>query len=290
MAYRLDQGVGFAFMINSGSGEAFEQISRLVRDYLTKDALAPDPPPIVPVSALARARTGWYRPDNPRVQATYFLERILGLERVTVTDSTLVMKPLLGDAIHYVPVTERLFRRVSDPVATLALVDDPDNGRRAAIERMGYLLPAEYHRAWTPVVWLELGAVALFLLALGTTVLFALVWIPRWLFKRLQGVPKRHVRVWPLIAILALATFVGVVAITLENVIPALGRPTPWAWTAMVATIVFPLTSLIGLLSAWRAREINRLVRWHALFASAVFVCVSVYLAWFGMVGWRSWS
>jgi CubicO group peptidase (beta-lactamase class C family) len=290
MAYRPDQGVGFAFMINAGSGKAFEEIGRLVRDYLTQDQMPPEPPPMAPVSPLARERAGWYRPDNPRVAKLRFVERVLGLIRVTATDSGLVIKPLLEEAHHVVPVSDRLFRQPSAPVATLALIDDPDNGRAEAIELMGYMLPVSLHRAWTPVVWVELGVTALALVAMVTTVLFALVWIPRWLFGKLFGVPKRHVRVWPLLATLSLVAWVVVVVLNMENAITVLGRPTPWAWTMTIASVLFPLFAVIGLLSARGAIEVNRFVRWQVIFASTVFLIVSAYLAWFGVVGWRSWS
>jgi len=290
MAYRPDQGVGFAFMINAGNGKAFERIGRLVRDYLTQDQPPTEAPAVVPVSQVARERGGWYRPDNPRVAKTRFLERILGLVRVTATDSGLIVKPLMDEARHFVPVSDRLFRQPWAPTATLALVDDPANGRDAAIEWMGYLMPLSLHRAWTPAVWAELGVTALFLVALGSTALFALVWLPRWLFGRLAGVPRRHVRVWPLLAALALVTWVGVVILKLEDAIAVLGNATPWAWTMFVASLLFPLCALIGLLQARGAREINRFVRWHALFASAVFLIVAAYLTWFGVVGWRTWS
>ena len=48
--------------------------------------------------------------------------------------------------------------------------------------------------------------------------------------------------------------------------------------------------SFVGLLAARGAKDANRFVRWHALFASGVFVVVSAYLTWFGIVGWRTWS
>jgi len=224
------------------------------------------------------------------VQKLYFVERLLGLVRVTATDSGLTLKPLLGKPEHVVPVSDRLFRKVSDPVATLALVDDPEDGRAQAIERMGYLLPVSYHRAWTVAVWLELGLTGLFVLSLASTLLFALVWIPRWLFGKLAGVPKRHIRVWPLLATFALATWIAVFALKMNDVIPALGRATPWAWTLTVTSVAFPLFALIGLLAARRAAEVNGFVRWQARIASAAFVIASAYLAWFGMVGWRSWG
>ncbi len=290
MAYRPEQGVGFAFMINTGNGKAFERISRLVRDFVTKDEPRPDPPPVAPLSTLARERTGWYRPDNPRIEALDFLTRVLGLMRVTATDSALRVKPLLGGATQLLPVSERLFRGASDPVATFALVDDPANGRREAIEWMGYLLPASYHHAWTPVVWFELGIAVLFVVMSALTILFALVWVPRWAFRRLRTVPKLRTRVWPLLATLSLVVFVGVVMATSENVIVLLGHPTAWAITLTVCTCVFPFASVAGLVSALRAADVRRGVRWLALVASAVNVVVAAYLAWFGMIAWRSWA
>jgi hypothetical protein len=293
MAYRPEQGVGYAFMLNAGSGEAFGRIGRLVRDYLTRDALRPIPPPAAPLSPLAHERAGWYRPDNPRVQTLYFLERIAGLTRMAVDDSAgLALRPLLGAPAWYVPVSERLFRRPSEPVATLALIDDPANGRPAAIERMGYLLPTSYRRVWTPIALAELALSALFLLALAVTLIFALVWVPRWLFRRLAAVPRLRIRVWPLLAALAVVAFVGVAVLSSENAIPRLGNPTPWAITLFVATLVFPVSSVAGLVAALRTPpgEVRRGIRILTLATSLIFVVVAIYLAWFGMVGWRSWA
>ncbi len=292
MAYRPDDGVGFAFMINSGSVDAYERIGRLVRDYLTRDAAAPEPAARVAMPALARERAGWYRPDNPRVQGLYFLQRVLGLGRVTVDDSTLVARPLLGTPTRYVPTTDRLFRTATDPVPTLALVDDPDNGRPEAIELMGYLVPASFRRVWAPIAWLEIAVTGLFLLCGLLTLSFALIWVPRWLFRRLRNVPRLHVRTWPLLATLAVVVFIGTVALTMEDAIVRLGSPTPWAWTLFGCTLVFPIASVIGLLAALRAPhpEMRLGVRWLALVTSTVYVVVAAYLGWWGVLGWRSWG
>ncbi|MDH3497528.1 MAG: beta-lactamase family protein [Gemmatimonadota bacterium] len=292
MAYRPDQGVGFAFMINSGNVDAYERIGRLVRDYLTRDAAAPEPPAPIAMPALARERTGWYRPDNPRVQGLYFLQRVLGLGRVTVDDSTLVARPLVGKPTRYSPVAERLFRTATDPVPTLALVDDPDNGRAEAIEVMGYLVPTSYHRVWAPVVWLELIVAGLFLLCGLLSLAFALIWVPRWLVRRLRNVPQLHVRVWPLLATLAVVVFVATLAVSVDDAFVRFGTRTPWAWTLFTCTLAFPVASLLGLVAAVRPRhpDARRGVRWLALVTSAVYVVVAAYLGWWGVIGWRSWG
>jgi hypothetical protein len=292
MAYRPDQGVGYAFMINSGNGQALRRISRLVRDYLTRDQAPPAPPPALAMPASARSRAGWYRPDNSRVQKLHFAERIAGLVRVRTGDSALSLRPLLGGADEYVPVSERLFRRPSEPVPTLALMDDPQNGRAAAIERMGYLLPTSYRRVWAPLALGELAMTALFLLSLAATLLFALVWAPRWLFRRLAGVSRLRVRVWPLLSALSVAAFAAVVVLSSRDAIARLGHPTPWSIALFVITLVFPLTAIAGVLSALRApaAEVRRGIRLFALVTSVVFLIAALYLARWGIVGWRTWT
>jgi hypothetical protein len=59
-----------------------------------------------------------------------------------------------------------------------------------------------------------------------------------------------------------------------------------------VATLVFPLTSLIGLISALRtpAGEVRRGIRILTLATSLVFVLAAAYFGWWGLIGWRSWT
>ena len=290
MSYRPDAGLGFAFMINSGSGKAVERISRLMRRYLTRDEPRPTPPPAAPLSRLARAQAGWYRPDNPRQQGLYFIERLLGVARVRVGDSSFTIKPLLGSAQRYVPVSETLFRGADEPVATLASVDDSPDGRPAAIERMGYLLPRSYRRVAAPLVWLEIATTAAFLLGCVTTLLLGLVWIPRRLFGKLRRTPKFSVRVWPLVASLSLVVPVILFAVSAEDLIQRFGNATLWSVGMFLCTLLFPLASGLGLLAAARASELRRSVRTYALAVSALNVLAAAYLTWWGVTGWRTWS
>jgi len=41
---------------------------------------------------LAPERASWYRPDNPQVNKLRFLKRIMGLLRMTATDSGLILE------------------------------------------------------------------------------------------------------------------------------------------------------------------------------------------------------
>lgn len=292
MSYRPEKGVGFAFMINSASGTAYEDITRVLRDYLTRDEPRPALPPAGPMPAAARERAGWYVPDNPRQQGLRFIGLILGLVRVRVDDSVLSVKPLFGKARRYLPVSGTLFRGTKEPVPTLALVNDVENGRAEAIELVGYLLPASFHRipAWR--AGLSLGLTAAFLLGLASTLLFALVWVPRKLLGKLRGVPYLRLRVWPLVAALSVAGVVGPVMLSMDDLIVTLGTRTPTSMAIFAGTLLFPLASALGLFASYRpaAQDVRPWLRRHARFVGVVFIIAAAYLAWSGIVGWRSWA
>jgi CubicO group peptidase (beta-lactamase class C family) len=292
MAYRPAQGVGFAFMINSGNGDAASRLDHLLRGFLTRDTPRPTPPPAAPLSPLARDRAGWYVADNPRVQDLYFLERMLALVHVRAADSALILTPLVGKARRYVPVTATLFRAAEDSIPTLALVSDSLDGRPEAIEAMGYLLPRSYRRTPAPLVWLELVTTTAFLLASAASVLFALVWIPRRLFGKLKGAPHLAVRAWPLVAALALFGPVLLVVLSADDAIARFGAPTVWSMTVFLGTLLFPAAGVLGLVAVLRAprADVHRVVRAYALAAGVLNVVAAAYLAWWGVLGWRSWG
>jgi CubicO group peptidase (beta-lactamase class C family) len=292
MSYRPDAGTGFAYMTTSANGEAYGEIGNLVRAYLTLDEATPMPPPAGAMPEVARERAGWYEPDNPRVQGIYFLERVFGLTRVTVDDTALVLKPVLGSPARYLPVAGTLFRQPLEPLATLALTSNPDDGRAAGIEQMGYLLPAEYHRipAWRAM--LEIAVTVLWLAGSVLTLLFALIWIPRKLLGRLKGVKRTGPRLWPLVAVLSVVALVLIVALNTDDLIGLLGVRTGWSMAFTAMTVLFPVAALFGLVSAWRTSgdDAGRGARRFGLLVSVLNVVVACWLVAHGVVGWRTWA
>jgi len=292
MSYRPDAGTGFAYMITSGHGVAYGEIGHLVRGFLTHGEARPAPPPAGTMPAEARERAGWYEPDNPRQQIIYFIERVFGLTRVRVDDTTLTMKSLLGKPVRYLPVSDQLFRQHSEPVATLALTSNPEDGRAMGIEQMGYLLPAEYHRipAWRAMT--EVAVAALWLAGGVLTLLFGLIWVPRKLLARLKGVKRIGPRAWPLVASLSIVAVLLIVQLNMDNAIEVLGHRTVWSMALTGMTILFPLAALLGLVSAWRGNgeEAGRGAVRFGFLVSLLNVAVAGWLLVHGVVGWRPWA
>jgi CubicO group peptidase (beta-lactamase class C family) len=297
MAYLPEQGVGYAFMINTGNGEAQRQVSRLVRGFVTEGLPRLAPPPRGAMPAAARATyTGWFRPDNPRAQHLYFAERLMGLARVTADDSGLVIAPLGGTAKRYVPVSGMTFRGEREPVATLALMDDSADGRPVVIERMGYLLPTSLVRVATPVAWLEMALTALCLLALVVAAVAMVVGVVRALVRR-RAAPSRARASWRASIAALIALVVGVVLLlrsTSRNGAYAPGRDpinTVGGWLLLLA---FAALAIAALVLAFR-RAPRGVGGGGASLALARGVAILdvitvAYLTYWGFIGWRLWA
>ena len=286
LAYLPDAGVGYAFMINSGNGGAFSEIGKLVRAYVTRGLTKPALPPAGPGPSidLARAFSGWYEPINPRNEMLHFAERVLGLTRVRVDGAKATMRPVLGPPEVFVATGGRLFRPDNAPIPTLALAADGSEGTLVLVGRTT-LRQIPSWLAWSEIVVVTLAAVFAM-----TSVLFALVWIPRKLFRRMRGVPHLAVRALPLAAVMTCVVAAGLLLAS-DDTIRRFGDLTPWSAAFFAATILFPILAVWGLVEAVRRRhaQINRIAWWHSFVTSLLLTCVAAYLAYWGVVGWQTW-
>jgi len=291
MAYLPKDGVGFAVMINAGNHDALNAINALIRHFLTKDITPPAPPPAAPLSALARTvYTGWYQPDNPRQEHLHFMERIVGLTRVTADDSGLMLRPVLGKATRRVPVSDKLFRGVDEPVATMALVADTADGRPVAIEQMGYMLPASFAHMPTPEAWLEIIVTSAWLLVLVLTVLVGAVGLLLSRRRRRQGKP-------PLGIAGGLATVTFIAAATCFLVAASgdpsvIGTRNVWTVGTYVLFMAFAVLALVALVRNVRngGKTTSHLRAWLNRVAVSSHAIVAAYLTYWGFIGWRMWS
>lgn len=300
MAYIPELGVGFAFMINAGNGKALEEIGRLVRDFVTMGHARPTPPPRGAMPEVARTTyAGWYRPDNPRQQHLYFAERLLGLVRVKVTDTSFVVTPLLSKAARYVPVSGMTFRGEREPVATLALVADSADGRPVAIERMGYLLPTSLVHVSAPVAWAEVLITFAFLVGLVLTVLALLLGIGRLALRR-GAVASTARTIWRVSIAAALTLLCGLFALAQalsEGGAFAAGKPNVYTIGGWLMFLAFAAFALAGAVLAFRRtpRTADAAIPGGsslglARIVAALNFVAAAYLVYWGFIGWRMWA
>jgi len=289
IGYEPTHGVGYVVMVNGDGRDVMDRCDKLLRDYLSRDWAAPDrPTATVPADRLA-AHAGYYQPYTPRFEAGRFLERLLGVRHVAVADGSLQIARATGKPTTLLPVDDAgAFRTEDDPDASVVFVED--EGETFLVGMRGS------HGLRRVPAWQILGerTVAIVCLALmASAVLFALFWVPAKLFGYLRGVPHLSVRVLPLAAVLsvlaAFALFFGGVA---TRPIERFGNPTVWSVGFCVLTAAFAVLTVAGLVQAVRARgwEMSRWVSGHALLVSVANVVVLGYLAYWGLIGLRTWA
>jgi hypothetical protein len=288
--YNPDYGVGYFFAINAGNGQALQEISQAIRAYLTGDLDKPEPPATAKPEGLGEL-TGYYQPITPRLEQTRFLDRLLGVVRVSVRDGRLWVAGLSGSAKDLIPVSATLFRGEDEPIATVAFFEDDEDGR--VLQGAGAVVRGNYRPVPAWCVWAEGSVAVVCAVLMLSAVLFALVWVPRWLLGRLRGVRGLSVRVLPLLAVLWLVGAFTLLAVSAEppQVFERFGRLTPWSAGLCALTWLFALTAMIGLLQALRGRRlgVSRAVRRHALLVATANTLAAAYLAFWGIIGLRTW-
>lgn len=281
---------GYVVMLNSQDREALSQIVELVRDYQTRSLTPPEPAPIadLPADTLAK-RSGYYVSFTPTLEIARFVERLLGIVRVDTTAKGLSVNPALGTADTLLPVDAQRFRGRTEPVATAVFARDQNgqivlSGDGAAVN--GNLHPISAVSAWGR--WIAAG---LSLLLLASTLLFALYWIPAKALGRLRNRESIHLRLWPLVATLALAGAALALAGSFEAPIRRLGTPTVYSIGYAGLTLTYGLAVLASLWAIVGSKARAHWGTWtyHAFVVGAELL-VLVYLAAHGLIGHRFWT
>ena len=291
MSYMADHGVGYFFSINNGDSDAFEKVGKAIRAYITNKLQKPELPTLAPLPANASDYAGWYEPDSPRVEMLHFLGRLLGLSKVHFRDGKLVISSLFGGNDTYLPVAGSQFRHTPKkdspyPVPTLVLLSVNPEGRFIQAEQGTMkMIPA-----WMAIA--EILATACVVLAVVAIVVYAPFWILGGISQRRRRPAERALRLWPLIAVLSLFAIVGIFAICSDDLIERLGNLTVWSAAVWVATLVFAVTSLASAFVSWRSPEegVRQSVRRFSVVVSLALLIATAYLAYWGIIGLRTWA
>ena len=102
-----------------------------------------------------------------------------------------------------------------------------------------------------------------------------------------------NVRLLPLAAVLCLVAAFGLfLASMASDPIERLVNRTVWSFGFCALSWIFAMTSTAGFVQAIRARrwEVRPGVRRHALLVSSANLIVLAYLAYWGIIGLRTWA
>jgi hypothetical protein len=266
-------------------------VGKAIRAYVTNTLQKPVVPPIASLPPNAADYAGWYVPDSPRVELVHFLERLVGLSLIRVKEGRVRLDLLGGWNETYVPVAGAQFRHVPkkdppDPVATFELLTPNAEGRfiQAGLGAVMKRIPMAEALA-------EIVATAFVLLSMVSILVYAPFWILGGLSKRRRRPAERGMRIWALLAVLCLITFVGIFIACSDDLIVRLGNLTGWSAAIFLTTLAYGIAAAASTFTAWRtpAESIRPSVRRFSRIVSVALLISAVYLAYWGIVGLRTW-
>ncbi len=291
MGYMPDYGIGYFYSINAAN-ESFARAGKIIRAYVTRNLQKPAVPPVAPLPANAADYSGWYEPDSPRVELTHFLERLLGITSVHLRDGKLLVTSLGGINEVFLPVIGTQFRYVpkkesAEPVPTVALLTPNAEGQ---FIQFGAQATLKRIPAWFAIS--EILLTAFFAIAIVSIVAYAPFWILGGLSKKRRRPAERAMRLWPLVAVLSLVGFVVVFILASEDLIARMGNLTGWSAAIFLLTILYAVASVASAIAVWRApkRETRRSVRTYSKIVTIALLIAAAYLAYWGMIGLRTWA
>ena len=292
VAYMAQYGVGYFYSINSGSGAAFQRVGNAIRAYITRDLPRPVLPAVASLPSNAVQYGGWYEPVSPRFQYVYFLERLLGLGRVRMTGGELFLTRLGQGSGAFLPIGGTQFRYVPpkgppEPVPTLELI--PSNQEGQFLQILGTTL--KRIPAWMALVEITLAISVLF--SIVSILVYAPFWTLGGISKKRRRPAERKLRVWPLVAVLCIVFIVAIFILGSDDLISRLGNLT-WSSAALCAlTLAFAASSLASAYAVWTARR-RRAVRHgvyaYSLVATLALLIAAAYLAYWHIIGLRTWT
>ncbi len=291
MAYMPEYGVGYFYSINSGNGDAFPRVGKTIRAYATAKLQKPALPPVASLPPGAAEWAGWYEPDSPRNEMTHFLERVAGLSVVSLKDGKLLISSLGGRNETFLPVSGRQFRYAPkkdslEPAATLALLSPNTEGRFIEAGTVAF----KQIPTWLAI--LEIVLTAFVALSVVSILIYAPFWILGGLSRKRRRPPERAMRVWPLVAVLSLVSVVIIFILCGNDLIERLGNLTAWSMALFLVTSMFAVASVASAIALWRAPAgtVRRGVRGYSMVVTVALLITTAYLAYWGVIGLRTWA
>lgn len=279
--YSPARDVGYVVLLNGTyAPDAMRRLATLAMRYLKRDV---DPPPaeqtVVPVEALHRFE-GYYQDANPRQALMRIVEIPLGGYSVRVDGDRLTLTHVLGAPERLVAVNDALFRR--DVESTASMVFTTVDGRAVLA---GNGLYAERRARW-PYDLLRVGLGS----ALSLAVLAPIAALVRGAMGRRRGWGRARGLglAWTVLA-LALASGVWLAA---TASLDELAVPSSRSWIVYGCSLLYPLLAfaLLPLTALALTRGIGRRFAWLAGAVASAHVGLAAYLAWWGLIAFRSWT
>ncbi len=300
MQYMPDKGIGYFYSINADNRMAFDAIGAIIRAYITHQLQRPPIASEVSLPEKINTYSGWYEPNSPRVDLFFFLERLIGKAYIHFQDNKLLINSFEKNAA-FIPVADTEFRYIpinehQDPKPTLKLLSNSE-GQFIQLSlglRNAALLHVTMKRIPTWLAIFEIIITLFVLLALISILAYSPFLILQGLRRKRRCLAERNILLWPMVAMVSLVSIIIICVLPKDIgvVISRLGNLTVWSFFLFLATITFAAASVASVIALWRTPkgEVRTIVSIYSTVITLALVITTAYLAYWGIIGLRTWA
>ncbi len=287
LAYLPEAKVGHIIMINSDDYSTFKKISKLIRNYETRNLSVISHENNIEITDNHKNIEGLYYPINSRQQISFFIDRIANVQKLWFEGTKLAKKTLLGGKTkYYYPVSDGLYKSEQTSLISLSLAKDPLDGEVIHAGTV-VLKPTS-----SVIVYSQLTIAILWCCIIVSSILFFFVWSIRKFRGKIPGGSTITIRLWPLLAGISIVAFVLLFVLGGETPFKSFGKPSVISVSIMLSSIGFAFFAFMGSFTSIKERntEMNKGNYWYATFSSLIHTVVAVYLLYFGIIGVMTWA
>ncbi len=281
--YNVPANVGLIALVNSdASGEAIQQVQRLLAVYALGDTTLRAPAAVAVPASTLRAYAGYYQDVAPRNQLLAVTNWLFGGMTVAQRGDSLFATSVGDSAVKLLALNDSTFRRPNETGPAIGFYHD--HAGDLVLTGTRYM---ERVSPW-PRRLVMIGLLAAGVL-FASAILAALVWAPRAIFGKTSNVLANRLRATVLFAVLAIAAF-GALVVTSD--FSKLGVMTPRTVAIFVFSLLVPIVALIAFLTAARAPKaiVGRAVKVHSVLVALAAVGFSILLIVYDLTGLRTWA
>lgn len=283
--YIPELNIGYAFMLTTNSGEAYGRTQQLIRQFLLKDINKKPAQAATELPSKFHQLAGFYQPINPKGNIERIKSDIQGIMKFSASEKQFHREPFFGGwkSNDYAINDKNLI----DPyhgLPSIAIVQDPLAGE---VVQVG---GDTYKKVSTFSVYGRLVFLTSLVIFSATSILFALIWIPRRMFGKLTNSSSTQVHSVPLAASACLMLLPLMPVIFGDDIFDIL-RLSPTSASIFLLSIIYPLLACYSLLVVYknRATTMNSWGYWHSTLLAILHVSFAIYAASYGLIGLRLW-
>jgi len=285
-AYIPEIKVGYVFMLTNGNRDAYVKTQQLLREYLLKNITKKPAPKIIDLPHKFKEMAGFYKQINSGGNFERIKLDIDGIMKFSVSDNHLHREPFFGGwkSSDFATNDKHLINPYTN-LPSISIVQDPLAGEVVQVDSNTYEKVSAFS------VYGRLALLISLIIFSATSLLFALIWIPLRALGKLKDSSSIQLRSIPLVSSLCLVLLPIIPTIFGDNIFDVI-RVSPTSVSIFLLSLIYPLLAGYGFFVAYKNRTItmSRLVYWHSTSLATLHVVFAIYVATYGLIGFRLWA